>query len=846
MKHIEIDDDKLESLNFDEIQHMISVPSSALGSLRQELINTLGLVRAKGFLLRYGWNCGVSDCSKVKELAWNSKVDLLLAGPKMHTLNGHVEVEPLICDPDFEQGSLHFEGIWKNSYEAREHLKLFGQSDEAVCHTLVGYASGFLSTIMVKKVIVKETKCEAMGDDHCHWVCKTVDLWDDEIDIENEISFYQSDRIAEELDETYEKLRIERDNLSKTYDVHHQLFKEVLREKGMKSIAEVLYETMKMPVFIEDRSLSLIAVGGLSDEKSQAYSVEFQKWVESQEKKKSLKWKEIKQTLLLDLSEGHRRVITPIYIGRNIHGYCSFLYRGNKIKEVDKMVLEQAALACSLFLLNERTRIYTEQRMKGSFLEDILNKRLTMQEIAKRALYIDFKLDEPYFMVAIHRQLKRPLPNDELEFNDQFINQLQSYFKNNFVNALVDQRSENVVILLSENTIINKYSNKGKFCSQLLKYGSELSSGFLLKMGVSTNSPSIEQISNLYDECLASVKVANRRQNLVYFDSLGLVGILLQSNNLDTIKKFAYKVLGNLIEEVPVPRERLLEEAKHADALLAMLADSIDEAVFTAGNQLKVVANLGVGFDNIDLKMASQKGIAVCNTPDVLTDTTADLAFALLMATARRLVEGTEMIKKNEWKSWSPLLLAGHDVHHKTIGIVGMGKIGETVAKRATGFDMKILYHNRTRKPEAEKALGAVYCSFDELVEKSDFIVCLTPLTNETRNMFTRETFKKMKKDAIFINVGRGPVVDEQALFDALVAQDIAGAGLDVFAKEPINADHPLLTLPNVVALPHIGSASVETRVTMMKLCLDNIIAVLKGKEPKTLVNKDWKPLQLA
>jgi glyoxylate reductase len=298
-------------------------------------------------------------------------------------------------------------------------------------------------------------------------------------------------------------------------------------------------------------------------------------------------------------------------------------------------------------------------------------------------------------------------------------------------------------------------------------------------------------------------------------------------------------------EDVPVPRETLIEEAKVSDALLTMLSDSIDESVLTAGSKLKVVANLAVGFDNIDLATATNNGIAVCNTPDVLTDTTADLAFALLMDAARRVVEAAELVKDNEWKSWSPLLMAGHDVHHKTIGIVGMGKIGETVAKRATGFDMEILYHNRTRKPEAEKALGAVYCEFDELVAKSDFIVNLTPLTNETRNMFTRETFKKMKKNAIFINAGRGPVVDEQALYDALAAGEIAGAGLDVFVKEPISAEHPLLTLPNVVALPHIGSSSVETRVTMMQLCIDNIKAVLNGGQPVTLVNKDWKPVQL-
>ncbi|MDR6121807.1 glyoxylate reductase [Bacillus sp. SLBN-46] len=296
-------------------------------------------------------------------------------------------------------------------------------------------------------------------------------------------------------------------------------------------------------------------------------------------------------------------------------------------------------------------------------------------------------------------------------------------------------------------------------------------------------------------------------------------------------------------EDIPVPKDLLLSEAKKADALLTMLSDSIDEKILTAGKKLKVVANLAVGFDNIDLKVASREGVAVCNTPDVLTDTTADLTFGLLMATARRLMEAAEFVKDGKWKSWSPLLLAGHDIHHKTIGIVGMGKIGETVAKRATGFEMNILYHNRTRKPAVEQQLGALYVSLDELVEKADFIVCLTPLTSETKNMFTRDMFKKMKHSAIFINAGRGPVVDEQALFDALVAGEIAGAGLDVFEKEPIGADHPLLQLPNVVALPHIGSSSVETRMEMMRLCLANIQAVIEGNKPKTLVNKDWKPL---
>jgi glyoxylate reductase len=292
-------------------------------------------------------------------------------------------------------------------------------------------------------------------------------------------------------------------------------------------------------------------------------------------------------------------------------------------------------------------------------------------------------------------------------------------------------------------------------------------------------------------------------------------------------------------EDVPAPREVILKEAKKASALITMLSDKVDEEVLSAGENLKVVANLAVGFDNIDLESATKRGIIVTNTPDVLTETTADLTFALLMASARRIVEAAEYIKAGKWGGWSPYLLAGHDVFGKTIGIVGMGKIGEAVARRAKGFGMEILYHNRSRKPEAEKELGADYRSFEDLVTKSDFVVSLAPLTPETKNLFTADVFTKMKNSAIFINAGRGPVVDEQALYDALKNGEIAGAGLDVFEKEPISADHPLLQLPNVTAIPHIGSASTETRTTMIKLCCTNVRAVLTGDSPKTIVNKE-------
>ena len=258
-------------------------------------------------------------------------------------------------------------------------------------------------------------------------------------------------------------------------------------------------------------------------------------------------------------------------------------------------------------------------------------------------------------------------------------------------------------------------------------------------------------------------------------------------------------------ESKPVPRDLLLEKAQEVDALCTMLSDKVDEELLAKQTQLKVVANLAVGYDNIDVLKANQSGVTVTNTPGVLSDTTADLTFSLLMATARRIVEADSSLRAGKWQDWSPFLLAGSDIHHKTIGIVGMGRIGKQVAKRASGFDMNIVYHNRSRNKEAEGELGAQYLPFDQLIQQADFIVSLLPLTDETHELFDSKAFEQMKETAIFINVSRGAVVDEKALYEALKQGHIKGAGLDVFTKEPIDMDHPFLSLDNVVLLPHIG-----------------------------------------
>lgn len=292
-------------------------------------------------------------------------------------------------------------------------------------------------------------------------------------------------------------------------------------------------------------------------------------------------------------------------------------------------------------------------------------------------------------------------------------------------------------------------------------------------------------------------------------------------------------------EGPPMTRPELLAFARGAEALICLLADRVDRELLNSLPELRIVANLGVGVDNVDLKAATERGILVTNTPEVLTEATADLAWALLLAAARRVVEADQGLRRQGFPGWT--LIPEHmglDVHGQTLGIVGFGRIGQAVARRGMGFSMRILYHSRTRKPEAEAAVGAEYRGLTSLLEESDFVVLAVPLTAETHHLIGERELALMKREAILVNVARGPVVDEAALAQALKARRIQAAALDVFEREP--TAHPeLLSLPNVVLTPHIGSATWRTRRKMAALAVDNVLAALAGRRPPTLVNPE-------
>ncbi len=289
----------------------------------------------------------------------------------------------------------------------------------------------------------------------------------------------------------------------------------------------------------------------------------------------------------------------------------------------------------------------------------------------------------------------------------------------------------------------------------------------------------------------------------------------------------------------PLDATTLRRAVAGMDGVISVVTDMIDAAFLEAGAGLKVVANVAAGYDNVDVPAATQRGVVVTNTPGVVTESTADLTWGLLFSIARRIPEADRYIRAGKWKEWRLMVLLGHDVHGRTLGIVGMGRIGQAVARRASGFGMTILYHNRHRLPEdLESELGATWVELDTLLQNADFVSVHTPLNTETQHLIGEKELRMMQPTAYLINTSRGPVVDEAAVIRALQEQWIAGAGLDVFEQEP-EVPQALKDLENVVLLPHIGSASVASRTRMAVMAAQNAVAALQGERPQHVVNPE-------
>ncbi|MFD3445898.1 XylR N-terminal domain-containing protein [Microbacteriaceae bacterium 4G12] len=543
-----IGQDRLNIMQKDNKMYMdgdrfIFMPSSSFGLLRKELIENIGEERVKGFLIRYGWDLGARDARRMMVQSHLTLEDAILQGPVLHMKKGHVNVKTTYLDVEYHEDrsvkSVYMEGEWHQSYEAEEYVHYFGSSPFPVCHTLIGYASGYLSVVCNKRVICKEIRCEATGHEFCHWIGKTVEDWGEEI--EKELHFFVEPKIAEELENTYEQLLEERNNLSKTLEIHKRLTEEILLGNDFHSIANVIYNTTSTPLMIVDLNCRPFAYSGLSNE--EFYLIEQELYNHLHKNQSSSKQFLSTTTILTDHSF---LLITPIFLHKKLFGYCSFVYPKN-VQEpavIDHMILERASAVCSLYLLNEKKEFETEQRMQGHFLEEILNQNfLLKQEIIKRGRYVNMDLNKCFYVVIVQYKSKHTEVDNELIYHDDILTEINHYLKRKQQSALVGQKASNIVILLQS----DKQSEEILRCmNHLQTYLTKQFKQFQFKIGVSTEGENIECARDYYEEAFIALRMTSFNQAVITFDSLGVVGLLINSNNENALRKMAQKMLGNL------------------------------------------------------------------------------------------------------------------------------------------------------------------------------------------------------------------------------------------------------------------------------------------------------------
>jgi sugar diacid utilization regulator/predicted hydrocarbon binding protein len=531
-------------LNVEEENKKILTTTTAFGHLRKGIIENLGTKRAKGFLLRYGWSLGASDALEAMK-THSSIEDLLKQASIIHLSTGHIkdiQSERIIEMSDSETiKSILGKGKWIDSFEANEHLKHHGVSEHPVCHTLTGYASGYMSTVCKKSVIVKETSCIGKGDPECCFEARLQEDWGS--GIHQELAFYQDTNIIDELEYTYEQLLEQRNYIEKVSRFHKKLTESVSNGSNLQDISDTTYKLLKIPISIEDLSFQKIVYAGIEEG-------EYRKLY--QELKTSLIRKNRRNNSILPVfhettrikTESQERLITPIIVQKKVIGYCTFLFTNNSEKgtEQNVMFIERFANAASLYLLNEKTSFEALEKMKGYFLEQIIKRQYTSkEEIIHRGRYMGINLEHPFYIAAVSfkeigRTAKKPA--DHLE---QILETIAKYLDILGDKALIGKYEGNMIMLIPE------FPNSLSKIEKLLKHLETNYPAYQYKIGISVQSDELESVFDQLEESLIALRMSTDKK-IIQFKDLGIVGVLINSKNVTGIKKIAKQELGPLYQ----------------------------------------------------------------------------------------------------------------------------------------------------------------------------------------------------------------------------------------------------------------------------------------------------------
>lgn len=510
---------------------MITIPTTARTSLKKELLSMIGQDRAKGVFIRYGWHCGVSDAKKVESYETKDELELILGGAKFHMLHGYVDEVQVsnICYNETNQLE-KIDVKWINSFEADEHLVDGSLSMQPVCHTLGGYASGYLSTVLQRPILVKEVECRAMGHEQCRVICKPLENWGQD-EQEHEHNYYQSTSMIQELDEITAKLKIERDYLKQANEIQQKLTQQLLAKQGLHNIVNLIYDTVGLPIFIENNSNTIIA-------KSPNAQIDF-----------SLEFTDSTSTEFIKISPEIGLLRTPVYFEDEIKGYCSFIYEnGNKPTDLEYMIINKTSLTASIILLNENIKVSAEQNIKRSFLSDVLDEKIEQDEIYKIAYYLDFPPTSKYWLLALETMINQSCINKKIKINEEFIKQINIFLSERNIAALVCQKADNIIVLIEYTSFQALNMEPQKFIDLLLKYCTRRFEKHRFYIGVSTVLEDLSQISILYNEALAALKAKNPNKRVYYFEDLEIEGVIFQIKDELLIDRFVEQQLGKLLD----------------------------------------------------------------------------------------------------------------------------------------------------------------------------------------------------------------------------------------------------------------------------------------------------------
>ncbi len=523
----------------------IITSASVFGILRQQLAKNIGIKRIKGFLFHYGWEMGVKIAKEAVQTE-SSLENLIKHGPILHIQNGHIKGIKHECSYELDEHSriqyFFSFGTWIDSYEAGEHINRFGLSNGPVCHTLIGFASGFMTTIFGEPVLAREVTCVGKGDPECRWVMKPKKEWDKEPQDENELDFYNETPIVKELELTYDQLLDQKNVVTRLANFQNKLTEEIINGSNLQTIADMVYKLLQIPIIVEDTVHRTITYSGLSKEKYLDLKADMEHYLqENRFNTKSLlpfRKKVIKTSI-------QERLITPILLQKEVIGYCTLLYddMNNHHHEEDYLFLDRFSNAASLILLNEKTKFETFERMKGNFLEQILEGRLPADEMIKRGKYTGLNLEQNYYISVMEYKNAHSSIEDEFLLQEQIFETTFHYFNEKKQNILVGHRDGNLVLFMTDETIQNKAIYD--VMKEYLDYMMRLCFQVQFKLGISLLGDNIQLASKCYEEAVIALRLEGKKK-IVPFQSLGIVGVLINTKNISGIKMIAEQELGPL------------------------------------------------------------------------------------------------------------------------------------------------------------------------------------------------------------------------------------------------------------------------------------------------------------